>query len=287
VRGELAGTGCKELRIVARAMDGGAGVPARILLVIEDLGDRSGYPLALAKPTETECLAARPEELLSILSHELRNPLAPIMHAAAFLSHVRGLEPAALEAAAMITRKSEQMARLLDDLLDASKLCEGDVTLDAQLVDLRAVLHRAIDATRPLLEARRHELSVSVPREPLVVKADPKRLQQVLGNLLGNAAKYTPPGGYIRVDAIIDGEFALLRVKDSGVGISPEMLPRIFGLFTQADHSLARTGAGLGVGLSVVQRLVQLHGGTVEAHSDGEGKGSDFIVRWPLGFAPR
>lgn len=283
VRRQFPGAGCKELRVVARSIEGGAGVPPRTLIAIEDLGERGQQPLALAEPRASECLAAHPEEFLSVLSHELRNPLAPIMHAAAFLSHVRGLEPAAQEAASMIARKTAQIARLLDELLDVSKLSDGNVTLERQLVDLRAVIHRAVESTRPLIEARRHELSVSVSREPLVVDADPRRLEQVIANLLGNAAKYTPPGGYIRVDAIMDGEFALLRVKDSGVGISAEMLPRIFGLFTQADQSLARTGAGLGVGLRVVRRLVQLHGGTVEAHSDGEGKGSDFVVRWPLG----
>lgn len=287
VRRELPGVGCKELRVVARRLESGAGLPPRILVAFEELEAHGCHRGAPAKSRASDPVGANPEELLSILSHELRNPLAPIVHAAAFLSHVRGLEPAALEATAIITRKTEQMARLLDNLLDVSRLTEGEVTLETQLVDLRAVIHRAVDGARPLLDAKRHELSVSVPREPLVVKADRRRLEQVLTHLLGNAAKYTPPGGYIRVDAINDGEFALLRVKDSGVGISAEMLPRVFGLFTQADRSLDRTGAGLGVGLSVVQRVVQLHGGTVEAHSDGEGRGSDFIVRWPLGVVER
>lgn len=282
VRRQFARAGQQALRISARPIGAGALGPPRLLLIVEKLSEPTRHECSIRAGAQPAGSEARPEELLAVLSHELRNPLAPIVHAAAFLSHQAGLEPAAQEATAIISRKAEQMARLLDELLDLSRLCQGDVKLDRQLVDLRAAVHNAVESVRPLIDARRHELVVSLPREPLLVHADPRRVEQVLGHLLNNAAKYTPPGGYLRIDAILDGELALLRVKDSGVGISAEMLPRVFALFSQADRSLDRTDAGLGVGLSLVQRWVQLHGGSVEAHSDGEGKGSDFIVRWPL-----
>ncbi len=224
----------------------------------------------------------RKDEFLAMLAHELRNPLAPIRNATQVLRLVGPSESKLQQAREMIDRQVQHLTRLVDDLLDVSRITRGKITLHQAPVDLAAVVTRAAEMSRPLLEARSHELTLALPTEPVPVHGDAIRLLQVLANLLTNAAKYTPDGGHLRVAvARADGD-AVVRVKDNGVGITAELLPRVFDLFTQGDRSLARSEGGLGIGLTLVKRLVELHGGTVEVHSDGPGKGSEFAVRLPL-----
>jgi CheY-like chemotaxis protein len=182
----------------------------------------------------------------------------------------------------LIDRQAQQMTRLVDDLLDVSRITRGKIELRKQRVPLAAVLCSAVEASRPLVEKWGHELTVTVPPEPVYLEADPTRLAQVLLNLLNNAAKYTEQGGRIWLTAEQDGRQVVIRVKDTGVGIPAEMLPRIFEMFVQVDHSLERSQGGLGLGLTLVHRLVQMHGGSVEAYSDGPGRGSEFVVRLPV-----
>jgi CheY-like chemotaxis protein/two-component sensor histidine kinase len=170
----------------------------------------------------------------------------------------------------------------VDDLLDLSRISQGKIVLRKERVELAAVVGSAVEASRPLIEKWGHELTVTLPPEPVLLEADPVRLAQVLLNLLNNAAKYTNQGGRIGLTAEREGEAVLVRVKDTGIGIPAEMLPRVFEMFTQVEQSQERSQGGLGIGLTLVQRLVQLHGGTVEAHSDGPGKGSEFVVRLPV-----
>lgn len=228
----------------------------------------------------------RKDEFLAMLAHELRNPLAPIRNAV----HIfRGKGPPVPElqwATEVIDRQVHQMTRLVDDLLDVSRITRGKIELRKERVELAAVVSSAIEASRPLIEKWDHQLTVAIPPQPIYLEADSTRLTQVLLNLLNNAAKYMKQGGRIWVSAERQGDHALIRVKDTGIGIPSEMLPRIFDMFTQVDRSLERSDGGLGIGLTLVQRLVEMHGGKVEAHSEGPGKGSEFVVRLPLP-APR
>jgi CheY-like chemotaxis protein len=231
-------------------------------------------------------LHRRKDEFLAMLSHELRNPLAPITNALELLRLQRGSGNATEEhARAVIERQVGQLKHLVDDLLEVSRVTTGRVRLSQERLDLRGIVDRAVETARPLIEQRRHELSVSAPPEPVWLHGDAARLEQVVVNLLTNAAKYTDEGGHIRLAVEPEGDRAVLRVRDTGVGIPPELLPRIFELFTQAERSLDRAEGGLGIGLSLVQRLVELHGGTVEATSV-QGEGSEFIVRLPMASPP-
>jgi PAS domain S-box-containing protein len=222
------------------------------------------------------------DEFLAMLSHELRNPLAGIANATYLLDR-NGSTPSQLgELRSLIQRQTGYLSRLVDDLLDVSRLTRGLVELQLTTVDLRAVVEQAVDAGRAVVESRRHRLILSLPETPLPMRADPIRVEQIVLNLLFNAAKYTEPGGqvWVEIERIVDT--AVIRVRDTGVGIAPELLRRVFDLFTQADKSYARTHGGLGIGLALVQRLVLLHGGEVEARSAGLGRGSEFEVRLPL-----
>jgi CheY-like chemotaxis protein len=181
----------------------------------------------------------------------------------------------------IIERQVGNMVRLVDDLLDVARITSGKIQLQKERIDLAAVAVRAIEGARPLIEARRHTLEVSPPEAPVPVEADPVRLAQVLWNLLNNAAKYTPDGGRITLK-VERGDEAVVRIQDTGVGIAPEMLPRVFDLFTQMERTLARAEGGLGVGLTLVRRLAEMHGGTVGAMSAGQGQGSEFVVRLPM-----
>ena len=183
---------------------------------------------------------------------------------------------------AIIDRQLRQLTRLVDDLLDVSRITRGKICLQLEPVDVRTVVTSAVETSRPLIEARKHQLTVSLPEEPIFVNADRDRLSQVLSNLLNNAAKYTESGGSICVQAEQDGEEAVFRVSDTGAGIPPSMLPHIFDLFIQVDQSLDRSQGGLGIGLTLVRRLVEMHGGKVQASSEGPGRGSEFVVRLPL-----
>jgi PAS domain S-box-containing protein len=227
---------------------------------------------------EAEAANRAKDEFLAMLSHELRNPLSAVQNAIV-TAHLDGnRRERALEIA---RRQADHLGRLVDDLLDVARIAQGKIALEIQRVRLAAIVEHAVEATRPIIEQRGHELQVSVARDGLYVDGDPVRLEQVIGNLITNAAKYTEPGGRIEITGERDNEDAVLRVRDNGVGIAPEVLPRVFDLFTQADRSLDRGQGGLGIGLTVVRRLVELHGGRVEARSDGIGHGTEVIVRLP------
>jgi signal transduction histidine kinase len=222
----------------------------------------------------------RKDEFLAMLAHELRNPLAPIRNGLEILRMADGDLPVARRTHGMMARQVDHLSRLVDDLLDVSRITRGKVELRPEPVDLGALLARAAEAARPLVDARRHRLIVTQPGRPVVVSADPTRLAQVVGNLLTNAAKYSDEGGRIELTLEEDGE-AVIRVRDTGLGIPADMLPRVFDLFAQVGRTLDRADGGLGIGLTLVKSLVELHGGSVAAASDGEGKGSTFTVRLP------
>jgi PAS domain S-box-containing protein len=224
----------------------------------------------------------RKDEFLAMLAHELRNPLAPIRNAVQILRLKGPFLPELQWARDVIDRQVQQMTRLVDDLLDVSRITRGKIELRKERIELVAVVKSAIEASRPLIEKQGHELTVLIPPEPIHLEADLTRLSQVLLNLLDNAAKYTDRGGRIWLTAERQNDQVLIRVKDTGIGIPPEMLPRIFEMFTQVDPSLERSQSGLGIGLMLVQRLVEMHGGTVEAHSAGPGMGSEFVLSFPV-----
>jgi PAS domain S-box-containing protein len=235
-----------------------------------------------AARAEAESANRVKDEFLALLAHELRNPLAPIVTAAALLRRPDTSTGAVERSAVVIQRQARNLARLLDDLLDVSRITRGRITLQTETVSIADAVMNAIEATRPLIEERRHAVSLDLPPTPLHVEADPARLEQIIVNLLNNAAKYTPPGGRIDVLASEEGDEVVLRVRDTGMGIPDHMLARVFDAFVQGDQSLAHTGGGLGLGLTLVHRLVELHGGRAEAHSDGPGLGSELTIRLPL-----
>ncbi|MDC3953952.1 HAMP domain-containing histidine kinase [Polyangium jinanense] len=222
------------------------------------------------------------DEFLAMLGHELRNPLSPIVTALELLQ-MRGASGAEKEVT-VIKRQVRHLVSLVDDLLDVSRITRGMVELSREPIELSEVVGRAVEMVSPLLEQRAHRLTLTVPREGLAVHGDPRRLAQVVSNLLTNAAKYTEPGGRIVVTASREDADVVLRVKDSGIGIAKEMLAQVFDLFTQEKQALDRSqgGLGLGLGLAIVRSMVTLHGGSVTAHSDGKDKGSEFVVRLPV-----
>jgi len=252
------------------------------LALAEDVAHRAAVAIENAglysQLRETDRLK---DEFLAMLAHELRNPLAPVRNALHVMKQPAATAAIVGQVRDMAERQVRHMGRLLDDLLDVSRVSRGRIELRKEFVDVVPVVASTVEAIRPLMEERRHELTVSVPSEPLWLEADPHRLEQVLTNLLTNAAKYTDPGGRIWLTAERDGRHIVIRVRDTGVGITPEMLSRIFELFVQAERRVDRSQGGLGIGLTLVHRLVELHGGTVEANSPGLGGGSEFIVRLP------
>ncbi len=229
---------------------------------------------------EREEADQRKDEFLATLAHELRNPLAPIRNAVQIMRLSDGTPAAALSE--MMERQVGQMVRLVDDLLEVSRITRGKIELRKSRVALAAVLEAAVETSRPLIESSHHELAVRLPAQPLYLDADATRLAQVFANLLNNAAKYTDPGGRISLDAAGEGEQVLVTVRDSGMGIVASALPRVFDMFVQIHQATDRAQGGLGIGLTLVRRLVEMHGGTVDAHSEGIGKGSEFSVRLPL-----
>ena len=244
-------------------------------LVVTDLTEQK-------RQQELLSAAHRKDVFLAMLSHELRNPIAPIRNAA----HVLRLENAAPKdvhwAAEVIERQVFQLARLVDDLLDVARINSGKIRLRQETIDLRGVVNAAVEETRPAIYSRQHELHVELPAGPLLVHGDAARLTQVLANLLSNAAKFTPRQGKIWVTAQRDGSECTVRVRDSGMGIEPAMLPAIFDIFTQVDTSEGRSQGGLGIGLALVKTLVEMHEGKVTAASDGPGRGAEFVIRLPL-----
>jgi signal transduction histidine kinase len=224
----------------------------------------------------------RKDDFLARLAHELRNPLAPIVHALHLLDRVAPHGPQGVQLREIMARQTHHLECLVDDLLDVSRIRLGKLSLRRQPLDLRDVARRSFEALQVSRSAEGHEISLSMGPEPVIVDGDPARLEQVAGNLLQNAVKYTPRGALIRVSVERSGREAILRVLDRGIGIDPEMLPHIFQMFTQADRSLDRAQGGLGLGLALVRALVEHHGGSVTAESAGRGRGSLFTVRLPL-----
>jgi len=253
------------------------------LVLAEDLAGRAAIALDNARLYRNIQEADRHKnEFLSMLAHELRNPLAPISNAIHILRLRGSSEPEIRDIQEMVDRQVQQLVRLVDDLLDLSRITRGKIRLHAESVDIAGVIARAVETSRPLIETRKHELTVVLPPQPLRVRGDAVRLAQVVSNLLNNAAKYTEEGGRIQLSAANDGGEVVLRVRDNGVGIPPHMLSSIFELFTQVDRSLDRAQGGLGIGLTLVHKLVEMHGGRVEAFSGGTNQGSEFVVHLPL-----
>ena len=224
----------------------------------------------------------RKDQFLAMLAHELRNPLAPISNAVQIMQLEGPNGPSFQWSTEVIADQIKHMTRMVDDLLDVSRITRGKVDLQKETIDLAEVVDLAFEASRPTIDAYRHQLSVVLPDEPVVLEVDPPRLAQVLSNLLNNAAKYTDECGHISLTAEKLDQEVLIRVRDSGIGIAPEMLPKVFELFTQADQTLSRSRGGLGIGLTLVRSLVEMHDGRVTAHSTGLGQGSEFLVRLPL-----
>lgn len=222
------------------------------------------------------------DEFLAFLAHELRGPLAPLRNGVELLGRVGADEKIRLQVQATMERQLAQLARLIGDLLDVSRIARGQIELRRESVDLRRILQQSLEACRPLMDCARHTLDTSIAGEPIYVDADPARLTQVFSNLLHNACKYTEPGGRIELALTRDRQDAVIRIKDTGIGIPANMLEGVFGLFVQLDHPPERSQGGLGVGLAVVKRLITMHGGCVEAMSEGPGRGSEFVVRLPL-----
>jgi signal transduction histidine kinase len=245
--------------------------------------------LAERKRLENALMAAdqRKDEFLAMLSHELRNPLAPIRNAVEIMGLKPLDDPHLRHCRDVIERQVEHLSRLVDDLLDVSRITRGRLKLQKKPVEVATFVARAIETAKPLFDERRQRLHVSMPEERLIVDGDLTRLSQIVGNLLNNAAKYTPDSGQIslRIETARSrgggADEVMIRVKDNGTGIPPEMLPEVFDLFTQVDQALDRSHGGLGIGLALVRRLVEMHGGSVEGHSDGIGHGSEFFVRLP------
>jgi signal transduction histidine kinase/CheY-like chemotaxis protein len=224
----------------------------------------------------------RKDEFLATLAHELRNPLAPIRHAVK-LFEVRGATDSQKEwAREVIARQVQRMALLLDDLLDVSRITRGRLELKKDYVGLQALVATAIESARPLIEDKHHSLELSLPPEPIELEVDPLRMSQALSNLLTNAAKYTDEGGSIKVTAALEPEGLAIKVKDTGIGLSAAVMPRVFDMFSQVDSAIDRAEGGLGIGLALVKGLLALHGGTVDVTSAGLGQGSEFVLRLPL-----
>jgi signal transduction histidine kinase/ActR/RegA family two-component response regulator len=255
------------------------------LAMAEELGRRAGISIDNARLYRQAQQAVRlKDEFLAMLGHELRNPLAPILTALEVMN-LRGGEAFTNERM-IIARQVQHMVRLVDDLLDVSRVTRGKVQLKKQSVEMSQVITKALEMASPLLEERLQKLALAIPSQGLPVIADAERLSQAIANLLTNAAKYTEPWGKISITAAAEGRDVVIRVNDTGIGIAPDVLPHVFDLFVQAPASLDRAQGGLGIGLTVVRSIVELHGGTVSAKSPGLGKGSEFAVRLPLAPEP-
>jgi signal transduction histidine kinase len=228
----------------------------------------------------------RKDEFLATLAHELRNPLAPIKSSVAILKTLGSSNADLIASRDVIERQVHHMARLLDDLLDVNRITTGKLELRREPTSLADLVETAVETSRPIIDARSHELTVSLPDEPILLHADPVRMAQVFSNLLNNAAKYTDRGGRIWLTAERQGSDVLIWVKDNGIGITAEMLRRVFDMFTQESPALERSDGGLGIGLSLVKGLVELQGGSITAKSEGPGRGSEFLVRLPILASP-
>jgi len=223
----------------------------------------------------------RKDEFLAMLGHELRNPLAPIANGSLLLRRIGGENPDIARLCDMFDRQISTMRRLLDDLLDVSRLNQGKIRFVRQPLDLQPIVQASIEVCRPNLERQHHHLTVELPPQPLRIMGDSTRLSQAVSNLLNNAIKYTPSGGEIAICAEQHDDEVMIRLRDNGIGIDPAQLPRIFELFAQGDQGAGRPQTGLGVGLALVDRIVRAHGGTIVGNSEGRGKGSEFVLTLP------
>jgi PAS domain S-box-containing protein len=254
---------------------------------VRDISARVATERKIAQQAEVLAeYSVRQDEFLAMLSHELRNPLAPIRSATHILKLNGSENPLQQRACDVIERQVATLTRLVNDLMEVSRVVTGRIRLDVETMDFCGGVRHALETVLPLMDGQRHNVTLSIGDGPIWVSADATRLEQVAVNLLTNAAKFTEPGGRIGVSVEREHDHAVLRVRDSGVGIAPEMLAHVFDLFAQAERSLARSQGGLGIGLSLVQHLIALQGGMVEARSDGPGHGSEFIVRLPIAPAP-
>ncbi len=260
--------------------------PRRLVGFVSDITDRVRAREDIQRRAEELRAANRAkEQFLAMLAHELRNPLAAILHADYALQNLTPSAEQSTQLRGIISRQAEHLSRLVDDLLDVSRVTQGKVELKRTAVSVAAIVQRAVESCRVLLDARGHQLTVAEPVDPIVVWADATRIEQVIVNLLTNAAKFTDPGGAIHVSVSRGDDVALLEVRDNGVGMTPDMMERAFDLFTQADGTLDRSNAGLGIGLTLVRTLVELHGGSVRVASSGLGRGCAFTIELPLAAA--
>ena len=257
-------------------------LPGRHLSILRDITERKRLERELQqRASELAEADRRKDEFLAMLAHELRNPLAPVRNALQIMKMPGVSSETARQARDMMERQIQHLVRLVDDLLDVSRIMRNRIELRKERVDLATVFARAVETAQPALDAMSHQFSVALAAQPILVEGDAVRLAQVVSNLLVNAAKYTDRAGRVTLIAQREGDEAVIRVQDTGVGIDRALLPSIFDLFTQADRSLARSQGGLGIGLTVVKRLVEMHGGSVSAMSAGPGQGSEFMVRLP------
>ena len=264
----------------ARYEYGENGACRRMVGVMADVTERKQAELALQEADR------RKDEFLAMLAHELRNPLTPIRNAAHVLGQPGLNETRITWARDIIERHVSHLTRLVDDLVDLSLIVQGRIVLKRERVELTAMIDQALESARPVMEARRHRCEVRLPPQPIWLEGDPVRLAQVLINLLDNAAKYSPDGGHVEIAAGIAGREAEIRVRDHGIGIPAQLLPHIFELFRQGERKLDRGQGGMGIGLTMVRRLIELHGGRVEVESAGPGQGATFILHLPLSEAP-
>jgi CheY-like chemotaxis protein len=265
----------------------GDGRLVSVLSFVLDVTERTRASAALREASERLRDAdRRKDEFLAMLSHELRNPLAPIRNSVQILKRAPPDGDAARRAHVVVERQVDHVTKLVDDLLDVTRIARGKIELERETLDLCEVARRTVEDLASVLEARQVRLHARIPREAAWVKADPTRIAQVIGNLLQNAAKFTPAGGEVLVEVAASEGRVDVRVRDTGVGIPPEMLRDVFEPFVQAKQPLARSHGGLGLGLALVKGVVELHGGAVRAASAGEGKGAEFTVTLPLAPAP-
>jgi PAS domain S-box-containing protein len=279
-------------RLSGDPVDDGSGAEGQVVLVLVDITERKRLEEEhRARAEELAEAARRKDEFLAMLAHELRNPLNAISAANTLQDKVGAQDPNNARLRSIVARQTRNLARMVDDLLDVSRITRGKIQFRKQVVDLAQVLQQAVQGTAQLVEARKHPLAVSLPEGPFLVEGDDLRLEQAFSNLLANAAKYSEPGAPIAISFAAEGEgegrAAVVRVRDSGIGIPAGMLNAIFDMFVQADQPLARTLGGLGIGLTMVRTIVQSHGGTVVAQSAGVGRGSEFVVRLPAPDPPK
>jgi PAS domain S-box-containing protein len=261
--------------VVVTALFDSAGELRGFAKVTRDLSDKK-------RMEDLEQQGRHLTEFLAMLAHELRNPLAPIRNAVGIMSMVGETSPQINWCRDIIERQTMHLTRLVDDLLDVSRITRGKLRLQLQPMDLRTAIANAVEASRPLFDMRRQRLHQADAPHRITVHGDLTRLTQVMMNLLNNAAKYTPESGQAWLELSAEGDYAVVRVKDNGTGMSPETLDKVFDLFAQGERTIDRAEGGLGIGLTLARRIVELHGGTISATSEGHGKGSEFVVRLPL-----